>query len=99
MLLEFAWAIKLLKDSVKKNEVLFELFGLEKISGLDTIFDSILKRKTFNSYYFGREDGKVSIKNISSLDAASDDAAIAEWGGISSFGTKASELVSKSIFQ
>lgn len=96
VLLEFAWAIKLLKESGAKSDTLFELFDLKRNMEHNKIFDTILKEKIFKTYYFGREDGQVNIRNISSLDASSDDTAIAEWGGLSSFSTKASELVSKS---
>jgi hypothetical protein len=70
---------------------------LRRNAGLAAVFDSILKEKRVNTHYFGRKDGKVNIQDISSLDAAGDDTAIAEWGGLSSFSVKASELVSKSI--
>ncbi len=97
VLLEFAWAIKLLKESGTESEVLFNLFDLKKNTELHIIFEHILKEKRVNTYYFSREEGKVNIKDISTLDAASEDAAIAEWGGLSSFSTKASKLVSKSV--
>lgn len=97
VLLEFAWAIQLLKESGTKAEILFDLFDMKRNADLATVFEIILKEKIINTYSFGRENDKVNIKNISTLDAASEDAAIAEWGGLSSFSTRASELVSKSI--
>ena len=54
--------------------------------------------KTINTYYFKRtKTGKVVSVNISSLDAGSSNSIIAEWGGLSSFASKASEVVSKHL--
>lgn len=97
ILLEFAWVINLLKKSGAKSDALFELFNLKKNKELNNVFIDILKHKVFNTYYFDRKDDKVRIKNISTLDASSNDSAIAEWGGLSSFSTKASDIVSKSV--
>jgi hypothetical protein len=59
--------------------------------------EKALKEKTFKTYYFDRKEGKTNVKDISSLDASSDDPAIAEWGGLSTFGSRAAEIVAKNI--
>ena len=52
--------------------------------------------KTIKTYFFQRDsNGKVSTKDISSLDVDDDDTIVSEWGGLSSFASKASEVVSK----
>ena len=57
----------------------------------------MLETKQLNTYYFDRVNNAVSVKDISSLDAGSEDIAISEWGGLSSFASKASDIVSKSV--
>ncbi len=97
VLLEFAWAFNFLKQANAKDETLFELFNVRKTSTFTRLFKNFLKEKHLNTYYFDRKNNSVSIKDISSLDAGSDDLAISEWGGLSSFASKASEIVSKSV--
>jgi predicted ATP-dependent endonuclease of OLD family len=92
--LEFAWAFHLLKNN-RASKALFELFDLKTNAQTKRLFDNILDRKVINTYYFSRENNQVTTKNISSLDANSEDIDIAEWGGISSFAGKAGDIVSK----
>lgn len=95
VLLEFAWAFNLLKKSKAKDEALFELFDLKKNTSTNKLFQSILSKKQINTFYFSRENNKVFSKDITSLDAGSEDLAIGEWGGISHFSSKAADVVSK----
>jgi energy-coupling factor transporter ATP-binding protein EcfA2 len=95
VLLEFAWAFNLLKKSKAKDDVLYELFDLKKISTTKKLFEDILSKKEIKTYYFSREQNEVISKDISSLDAGNQDISIAEWGGISHFSAKATDIVSK----
>lgn len=97
VLLEFAWAFHYLKNLKENDNVLAELFGLEKTPEVEKLFKDILKNKTINTYSFDRIDGKVSIKDISSLDAGSQDHSVAEWGGLSTFSSKASDIISRVV--
>jgi predicted ATP-dependent endonuclease of OLD family len=101
VLLEFAWAFNFLKKSNVGIDALFELFNINKKNNpsLSPLFKTLLEQKSLNTYYFDRTENSVSIKDISSLDAGSDDLAISEWGGLSSFASKASEIVSKSVIK
>lgn len=95
MFLEFAWAFNFLQ-SLKMahfNEALAEILSMDywEMSMTDKV-----STKTIRTYFFQRNsDGKVSTKDISSLDVDDDDTIISEWGGLSSFASKASEVVSK----
>ncbi|GHT23633.1 hypothetical protein AGMMS4957_15450 [Bacteroidia bacterium] len=95
VLLEFAWAFNLLKNSQSPDTALYELFDLEKNTQTNRLFDNILTNKSISTFYFSRENNKVITKDISTLDADSDDVNIAEWGGISQFAGKATDIVSK----
>lgn len=92
--LEFAWAFNLLKNQRCDSEALYELFELKKSEATEKLFKDFIT-KTINTYYFSRKNNKVVSKDISSLDAGSEDIDVAEWGGISSFAGKTSEIVSK----
>jgi len=95
--LEFAWAFNLLKQSNPKS-ALHKLFNLKVTAQTNQLLNDILENKTINTYYFSRNrNNKVDVKDISSLDANSEDNDIAEWGGISAFASKASDIVSTYI--
>ena len=92
--LEFVWAFNILKESKRKNKEadLLKLFD-EKSKGkgmLDGIFE-----KTIKTYAFERkENGHVVSIDISSLDAMDGQNIVSEWGGLSSFASRATNLVS-----
>lgn len=94
VMLEFAWAVDILKENKATDKSLADLFDMTPVSKpLKEMFTNILKNKTIKTYYFDRKDNSVSVKDISSLDAGSDDVSISEWGGLSSFISKATEIV------
>lgn len=95
--LEFAWAFNLLKQSKVSSNSLFELFDIKRTPPTKRLFENIVEMKTINTYYFDRENDKVSVKDISSLDAGSDNEFISNWGGLSEFAGKATDIVSKYI--
>jgi hypothetical protein len=94
VLLEFAWAFNLLKKSKVGDNALFELFELTKTASTKKLFENILSKKTINTFYFSRKNDKVYVKDITSLDAGNEDEAISEWGGLSQFSGKATDVVS-----
>lgn len=95
VLLEFAWAFNQLKQAKVKDDALLELFEMKKETGNKKLYEGILSQKTIKTYYFNRQNDKVTTKDISTLDAGSEDDAIAEWGGLSSFAAQATDIVSK----
>lgn len=94
--LEFAWAFQFLQEGKVKDEVLYELFDMPRNEQTENVFQGILQ-KSVRTYYFDKQENGVFVKDISSLDASSDDPAIAEWGGLSTFGSRAAEIVAKNI--
>lgn len=95
VLLEFAWAFNLLKQSKISSDSLFELFEIRRTSPTMRLFENIIESKSINTYYFDRENDKVKVKDISSLDAGSEDESISNWGGLSEFSGRAADIVSK----
>lgn len=98
ILLEFVWAYNLLKEipeTVRKN-ALYELFNISKQQTTRTFFDTIFD-KSIKTYYFSRKNSGVTSVDISNLDVYSENVDISEWGGLSQFSTKTSEVISKYI--
>lgn len=95
-LLEFAWAYESLKNIPPEqlHNALCELFGIRKESTTARIFDD-LQGKVVKTYFFASNREGVESTDISSLDVGNDNPMIAEWGGLSAFSGKASEVVSK----
>ena len=99
-LLELVWTINNLcgNDAATIKSALCELFGIRAESKAATVFENIAD-KEFRTYYFSsrpHEDG-VKATDISSLNVNSDDMDVSEWGGLSYFASKASEVVSRHI--
>lgn len=97
VLLELLWAMNYIKDLNGTPTDLFELFSLEKNASMATTFKTIINEKTFATYFFEQNDEGVVVKNISSLDAGSDDKAISNWGGLTDFASKSGDIVSKLV--
>jgi hypothetical protein len=96
VILELCWAISNIKKNNKGNaDILFELFDLEKQPAIRKVFDDVLEKYEFKTYYFDRTDEGVIVKDISSLDPSHPDTAEAEWGGLSSFSSRVSDIISK----
>lgn len=95
VLLELVWVINNLKEYFSTGEELFELFDTPKSADLRSIFQVSVKEKTFKTWYFERESGGVHIRDISTLDAGSDNPDIANWGGLSEFASRAVDIISK----
>jgi predicted ATPase len=97
VLLEAVWAIRFLQQENPDVKYLYQLFNLEPSSLMTDLFENILKNKTFATYYFDQQKDGVYVKNISSLDPGNLDDAIADWGGLTSFSSRASEVVSQAV--
>ncbi len=97
VLLELLWAMNYIKNFNGSSSDLFELFSLEKNASMATIFKTVIKEKIFATYFFEQNSDGVIIKNISTLDAGSDDKAISNWGGLTDFSSKAGDIVSKLV--
>jgi energy-coupling factor transporter ATP-binding protein EcfA2 len=94
VLLEFAWAFRYLQEAKADKNSLYKLFDLKKSPPANRLLNDILEKKTILSYAFTKSAEGLITKDISSLDAGSDDADVAEWGGLSSFSSRAAEIIS-----
>ena len=98
VLLEFAWAFNLLKNgnAPRRNKALCEIFGVEGRSPVKSMLTNVFETKSIRTYFFKRNaDGMVESKDISTLDASDEDLSISEWGGISGFSSRVTDVVSR----
>jgi len=97
LLLEFAWAFGMLKKmkEAELRKAMCELFSVDSHASEGNLFKK-MGDKVIKTYYLSSkdEDGVVS-SDISSLDVESDTDFVADWGGLSSFAGRASEVVGK----
>ena len=96
VLLEFAWAYKMIQRLSEDVRVaaLCELFGISPNSNVTKIFQGV-GNKSLKTYFFAHKKNGVNSLDISSLDVMSENVEESEWGGLSQFATKASDVVSK----
>lgn len=96
VLLEFAWAFKMIQRLPEdaRVEALCELFGVSLNSNVTKIFQGV-GNKDLKTYFFSHKIKGVKSSDISSLDVMSENVDESEWGGLSQFATKASDVVSK----
>ena len=77
---------------------LLKLFGMEGCKSSDKGIFSNIWDKEIKTYLFSYKGEKVETSDISSLDASSENSDISEWGGLSSFASKASEIISENLW-
>jgi len=97
--LEFAWAFRYLQKASAGDSYLTELFNVKPSDEVSQLFRNTLQNNTINTYYFDRDHDSIAVKDISTLDAGSEDLSVAEWGGLSSFSSKASDIISRVMAQ
>ena len=96
--LELVWGIQHLVKANAEPTALLEMLSLEPTPSLKRLAQTTF-RKNFNTYYFPRQDGRVKVKNISTLDAEDTDTDISDFGGLTTFATKAYEIVAQAIWK
>lgn len=95
--LEFAWAFALLKNLpvIELKNAMCELFSVGVRDTTASLFNGLGKKEIKVFFLSAKNDGGVVSSDISSLDVESDMDFIADWGGLSFFAGKASEVVGK----
>lgn len=97
VLLELLWSVNYIKNYNGTTADLFELFSLQPDNSVEAIFKEVILSKTFATYFFDKTKEGVIVKNISTLDAGSDDPAVASWGGLTDFASRSGDVVSKLV--
>ena len=98
-ILELIWAIRLIAKSKAAPARLRKLLDLKANAYSYDLTETILDGKKFRTYYFSRQDGVVSVKDISTLDAEDPDEAVSDWGGLTLFSTKSADIVTEAVWE
>lgn len=96
-ILELVWAIQSLIETKASPDSMLKIFNLRPNAFFKSFAKTILEEKTFKTYYFSRQENVVDVQDISTLDPASLDEAVSDWGGLTAFSTKVSEVVSDAV--
>ena len=94
--LELVWAIQYLVKAKAEPGRLLKVLDLRSNYFSKPLAEVVLG-KTFKTYYFSRQDKNVQVKDISTLDAEDPDEAVSDFGGLTAFSTKTSEVVSEAM--
>lgn len=91
---ELLWAIKNIRELGGSSAEMFELFDMPKSQSIKGVFETAIREKTFSTFYFEPSAEGVVVKDISTLDSGAEDKAISDWGGLTDFASRASEVIS-----
>lgn len=92
--LDAMWALKHLRENKAGPEALLNVFDAPNTQGMIKLAEGVMK-KIARVYYFDRESG--STRDISNLDAGSDEIGESGWGGLSEFSGRANEAVARAV--
>ena len=96
--LELVWTIQYLVKAQAKPVQLLKVLDLRSNYFSKPLAETVFE-KTFKTYYFSRQDKIVNVKDISTLDAEDPDEAVSDFGGLTAFSTKTSEVVSEAMWR
>ncbi|RMF29201.1 MAG: ATP-binding protein [Bacteroidetes bacterium] len=96
LVLDLVWTLRNLKAEGASEEPLFRLFQVKKTPRLREIFRDVLQNRSIKTFFFRREGtaGAV-IEDISELDPYSEREFEADWGGLTAFTSRSSEVLSE----
>jgi predicted ATPase len=95
-ILEMVWAIRTLQKIKSSPDNILKIFNLHKSAYLQKMSETVIK-KTYQTYYFDRQQEAVNVRNISTLDPYDDEPAVSDWGGLTDFSTRVSTIVSQAV--
>ena len=96
--LELVWAIQYLVKASAEPGQLLKVLDMKSNYFSKPLAEAVLG-KTFKTYYFSRLDKNVHVKDISALDAEHPDEAVSDFGGLTAFSTKVSDVVSEAMWR
>lgn len=94
--LELVWAVRTLAEMGSAPENILRLFDLRKTAYLQEMAEKVVAKK-FKTYYFDRQQDSVEVRDISTLDPDHMEDAVADWGGLTAFSTRVSQIVSEAV--
>ena len=97
-ILELIWAMQLIVKADAGPRPLLDILGLDPTPFSKKLAETGLE-KTFKTYYFSRQESVVNVKDISTLDPGNPDEDVSDWGGLTLFSTKVSEMLTAAIWE
>jgi energy-coupling factor transporter ATP-binding protein EcfA2 len=97
--LELVWAVQTLAQANSDSTSLLKMFDLKSTVFFNKLAKTVLEEKTFKTYYFSRRHNIVNVKDISTLNPEDMDEAVSDWGGLTTFSTKVSEIISGVVWE
>ena len=98
-ILELIWAIRIIaEERSAPMKRLLKVLDLEPTAFSKKLAKAGLE-KTFKTYYFSRQKSVVNVKDISTLDAGDPDPDVSDWGGLTLFSTKVSDILTAAIWE
>lgn len=94
---DFAWTLQSLQGLNEQtfDKAMCRLFDLNQDNKSTSLFKGLLSKSVKVYYFDTKKENEVVTADISSLDVMDSDQIISEWGGLSSFASRASEIVSE----
>ena len=96
--LELVWAIQYLVKAKAEPAQLLKVLDM-RLNYFSKALAEVVLGKTFKTYYFSRQDTGVYVKDISTLDAEDPDEAVSDFGGLTAFSTKVSDVVTEAMWR
>ena len=97
-ILELIWAMQLIVKADAGPRPLLDILGLGPTPFSKKLAETGLK-KTFRTYYFSRQKSVVNVKDISTLNPENPDEDVSDWGGLTGFSTKVSDIISNTMWR
>ncbi len=98
-ILELIWAIRIIaEERSAPMKRLLKVLDLKPTAFAKDLAKTGLE-KTFSTYYFSRRKSVVNVKDISTLHPGHPDEDVSDWGGLTLFSTKVSEILTAAIWE
>ena len=97
-ILELIWAMQLIVKAAAGPRPLLDILGLDPTPFSKKLAETGLE-KTFRTYYFSRQKSVVNVKDISTLNPENPDEDVSDWGGLTGFSTKVSDIISNTMWR
>jgi hypothetical protein len=97
--LDVVFALRSLRKAKDGVRLLGEAFGLPNRPEFQRVFKAALEKTTRTFSLMFDESGRVSSKDISSLDPGSEDPAVADWGGLTGFSGRFGKAIAEAAVE
>jgi hypothetical protein len=92
--LDVVWALRVIREHRAAPETILDIFDARRTPVTKRVAESVSEKRA-KVYFFDPDSG--CTRDISDLDPGAEDAAEAEWGGLTAFSGRVGEVVSKVV--